>query len=1082
MKRDVELVIRRLEVFNRDVVAPAIYTDPIELQVEAHQCADPITLKEALERPFTPVAKGWRWGPVWSTCWFRLRGAVPVSSAGKPMVLRFSSGTEALLWDPQRGPIQGFDINRDAAFVYGNVGEDAGPAWPGAVEFYVEAACNHPFGVGGFPWNPESHHKRWASEAPGELERAELAVFHHQVWSLHRTLEFAIDLMRQLSPDTERVQLLARELTRAITLVDDRAVPATAMEGLAIAIHALSTDVASSTPECVAVGHAHIDTAWLWPLRETRRKCLRTFSNVLALMDRFESFHFLCSQAQQYAYIQESSPELFQRIKAKVSEGRWEPGGAMWIEPDANCPSGESLLRQCLHASRYWTEHFGDACEQRFLYLPDTFGFPATLPGIMKHAGLDTFITNKLWWSQFNEFPHTSFRWRGLDGSEVLAHNTPGGDYNALLTPRELKRGLDRCERTGGRGLYLQPFGHGDGGGGPTDTTIHHGQLAEQCEGLPRVRAGRVDDFCQLLHEQRERELDLGRDWPMWWGELYLELHRGTLTTQARTKQNNRRCEELLRLAELVTFTSPASAAADDTKRETARKKLDAAWKKLLLNQFHDILPGSSIGWVYKDADQDYAFIRRTAEQLIEKGLKAWASQLALADSIQPLLVFNPGSTPRSEVVEFPAEATGGPPGGRDLKFVRGIPAIGARVVELHSSSGCVPVTVTHSEMGVTLSNGVIEAVLDDCGRVLSLGRIGSDRDACRQTPVEDDDGEESVEFTPINHLMLYEDRPHAWDAWELDPGYEQKVVWTNDSPARAIEVVTEHPLRAEVRVTHAVGATTIVQTFRLDAASPRLDVINEIDWREKHRILRAIFPVDVMCQQASYDVQFGVVQRPTHANTSWDAAKMECCAHRWMDASEPGFGVALLSDSKYGFSCIADDADPDGGCGVVLGLSLLRSPTHPDPDADQGRHRFTYALLPHEGDWRAAEVDRHAEALNMPLVGFHASKPTAGVNPSTLAQWAPVSINTEGACSVQIHAVKPCENEPSAMIVRLSECRGAKGTAELTWQIPAGSVIAVDAIEREDQPHIATDLSHEGSTTRLHLRAWEIITLKVSG
>jgi alpha-mannosidase len=1079
MKRQIELITRRLEVFNRDVVAPSVYSDAVPLEVGAHQSETPIPFAEARGREFTPVTTGWRWGPVWSTCWFRLRGSLPTAYAGRPVVLRFSSGTEALLWDVQRGPIQGFDVNRDTAYVYGVVAGEPAPARPGAVEFYVEAACNHPFGISCFEWDPADHHKRWKGPTPGELERAELAVLNVNVWSLHRALVFGIDLMRQLPAESERVQQLARELMRAVEAVDDQHVAETALDGLGIAIHAISTDVGSSTPECVAVGHAHIDTAWLWPLRETRRKCLRTFSNVLGLMDRFESFNFLCSQAQQYAYVEEDSPELFARIKARVAEGRWEPGGAMWIEPDANCPSGESLLRQCLHAHTYWTDHFGERAAQRFLYLPDTFGFPASLPGIMRHAGLDTFITNKMWWSQFNEFPHTTFRWRGVDGSEVLAHNTPGGDYNALLTPRELRKGLERCERTGGQGLYLQPFGFGDGGGGPTDTTIYHGELAEQCEGLPRVRAGRVDEFCGLLHERRDRELDLGRDLPLWWGELYLELHRGTLTSQGRTKQNNRRCEELLRLAELATFAAPPGAAIDAEKQAAARRKLDQAWKKLLLNQFHDILPGSSIGWVYKDAEQDYAFIRRTAEQLIEKGLKAWSGVLALADAIEPLMVVNPGSVERSGIVEFPADAAGGERGKTDLKFVRGIPAMGARVVELHASSGCVPVTVEASAMGVTLSNGVIEVVIDDCGRILSLGRIGSLRDACRQTPVEDGGEEQAVEFTPINHLVMYEDRPHMWDAWDLDPGYERKPTWTNDQPA-TVEVVMQHPLRAEVRVTHKVGASTISQTFRLDAGSPRVDVINDVDWHESHRILRAIFPVDVMAEVASYDVQFGVVQRPTHANTSWDAAKMENCAHRWVDASEPGFGIALLSDSKYGFSCVADEASPEGGCGVVLGISLLRSPTHPDPDADRGAHRFTYALLPHEGDWRAAGVDLQAEALNMPLIGARAGSPTGGVTPGMRDAWTPFVIRTEGACGVQVHAIKPAEDGSGAMIVRLAECRGGKGTAVIDWNVKVSAVTAVDALERAEQEHVATDLEHAGGTTTLHLRAFEIVSLRV--
>lgn len=1081
MKREQELIVKRLEVYLRDVVGAAVYSGSVPLSVGAHQSVEPISFAEARAKEFRDVPMGWRWGPVWSTCWFRLRGSVPRGMVGRPSVLRFSSGTEALLWDVARGPVQGLDVNRDAAFVFGLEGSGAaGPTAAGDVEYWIEAACNHPFGISCFEWDPVDHHKRWKSAEPGELERAELCLMHQEVWELHRGLLLGTQLLKELNPETERARQLGSDLLRAVEAIEDGDVAGSAADAMELVSEALHAPASGSTSSAVVVGHAHIDTAWLWPLRETRRKCLRTFSNVVGLMDRFEDFYFLCSQAQQYAYVQEDSPELFERIKRRVLEGRWEPGGGMWIEPDVNCPSGESLLRQCLHGARYWTSHFGEAGEQRFLYLPDTFGFPASIPGIMRHAGLDTFITNKMWWNQFNDFPHTTFRWRGVDGTEVLAHNTPGGDYNALLTPRELRKGDDRCQKTGGQGVYLQPFGYGDGGGGPTDWNIYNAQLAEDCDGLPRTRAGSAGDFCQLLHDRRAEELELGRDLPVWWGELYLEIHRGTLTTQGKVKWNNRRCEELLRLAEILTFAAP-SGTPDAAKLESAAKKLDQAWKKLLLNQFHDILPGSSIGWVYKDAEQDYAFVRRTAEQLIEKGTRAWAAAFETKEMVRPLLVVNPGSEERSGVVSFDAGQ------GVELKFARGVPAVGAKVMDLHSSSGCVPVSVTETPAGILMTNGVIEALIDDCGRVLSLGRVGSERDACREVPFGGGEGDEGVsagvsedidededgaELIPINQLVMYEDRPHMWDAWDIDPGYEFKRTWINDAPAESVEISSEHPLRGEVRVVHKTGGSTIEQVFRLDAGSPRLDIVNKIDWRESHRLLRAIFPVDVLSERATYDIQYGVVERATHRNTSWDAAKIEVGAQRWMDVSEPGFGVAILNDGKYGHSCVADD---DGG-GLVMGISLLRSPKHPDPDADQGVHEFTYSIMPHEGDWRAAGVDREAEALNLPLRGVVVPANQLGV-----ASWSPLRVETSGACGVEVSAIKPAEdNVGGALVVRLAETLGGRGTFMIQWNFPVKSVRAVDAIERLDQPHVGTDLVHEGQTTTVRVKGFEIVSLLV--
>jgi alpha-mannosidase len=1055
--------IRQSDRFSRfctDVLDPAAYRLAAPLAVEVCQLDNPIPPADAPGLAYAPVALGFRWGPKWSTAWFRLRGVVPASHAGVVTALRFDTGVEAQLWAPSAAvpgdptprvgasgallPVQGFDVNRDAAILLN-------PARGGEhLELFVEAACNHPFGVGHFPWDPADSVRRWTDAEPARLDRAELAVFDERLWRLATAYRFALLLLRELPADSPRAGQLIAGLRDATTAIDDTRVAATADRGLAILDALLRSPAPGSATICHATGHAHIDTAWLWPIRETRRKCIRSFSNVLRLMDRFPDFRFLCSQAQQYAFIEQDSPELFAQIAARVGEGRWEPGGAMWIELDANCPSGESLVRQVLHATRYWQERFGDAGTQRFVYLPDTFGFPASLPQIIAKAGLDTFITNKLAWNAHNHYPHTSFLWRGIDGSEVLAHFTPGADYNAVNTPLELRRGEKRHadKHMPGReptSRWLQPFGYGDGGGGPTDRSIEYARLAADCDGLPRTRLGRTDDFCEALHRDFDALRERGVEPPVWDGELYLDLHRATLTTQSWLKKANRRAEELLRLAELLQCASPGAGHLGPRATPADLAALDEAWKLLLLNQFHDILPGSSITWVYEDAQRDHARIRELIEPMVRAGLGRWSAGLGGP------IVLNQTSHPQCGVVQT----------GSDLRYVAEVPPLGARAL----AGDAFPVEhvrLTHSAPpGVyVLSNGLIEATIAPDGTIVSLRELSTGREACAA-------GES------LNQLAIYEDRPRMWDAWDFDPEAEYKPLDAVGVP-ESIEVVTEHPLRCEVRVVRSIGERSrIEQTYTLDAASPRLDIRSRVEWREDHRLLRALFPVAVRATRATYDIQFGHIERATHRNTAWDRAKYEVCAHRWMDLAEPGFGVALLNDCKYGHSCHDH----------VMGLTLLRAPSWPDPTADRGVHEFCYSIMPHGGDWRAAGVDRQAEALNTPVV-VH-GEVDAGVAPGNgpgggPREWSPFSIETTGSASLTVSAIKPAE-DGDGVIVRLVETHGGRGLAAVTWRMPVSVVEPVDLLER---PIVGGPMafSHDAAASQSGFAVgnFEIITLRV--
>ena len=1033
MKNEIEAAARRFAVFSQDVVEPLIHSHAVPLEAAAYQCSDPIPYSAAVKLAYTPVPLGWRWGPVWSTAWFRLSGRVPAQMEGRPVVLRFSCGTEALLWD-DGGPRQGFDPNHSAAMLYNAAcgGE--------RVELFVEAACNRPLGATFFWWDAPELRDRWRQPEPGRLDLCELAVYDPGMWRLWCMYEFARQLLLlhvEDAPRTRQLWAVLEQVTSRLAAADPRAEAAEAQAVLEAALRGTPP----TRTRCLAGGHAHIDTAWLWTLRETQRKCLRTFASALTLMEAYPDFHFLCSQAQQYAWVQAAAPELFARIAARVREQRWEAAGAMWVECDGNLPAGESFVRQILLGTRYWQEAFGPHAPQRLLYLPDTFGFSPALPQIMAQSGLDTFITNKLAWNDTNEFPYVSFRWRGLDGSEVVAHCTPGRDYNATLTPAELQRGEQEISRKGGGAatVWFQPFGYGDGGGGPTAGMIENARLARQCEGMPEVALAGARAFCDELHRERAALRAAGRDFPVWDGELYLEYHRGTYTTQAWLKRANRQNEQSLRTAEWLTFAGPS--AIEPATAQRVRARLDEAWKLLLLNQFHDILPGSSIGEVYVEAREQHDLIRTVCDELIHDRTGAWAQQADTTGLHAPLLVLNPGSTARAGVVECAG----------DLHYVDDVPALGAAVRDRAQPAAAVPVVVR----GQSLSNGIISATIDDAGRIVSLHRTDSGREAGYRCS--------AGAPAPLNQLVLYEDRPRWWDAWDIDAEYEQTAAPV-DGPAESWRVIETGPLRAAIEVTRPIGkASRLVQKFVLAAGSPRLDIQTRVEWHEAHRLLRALFPVDVRSARVTCETQFGYVERPTHRNTSWEEARFEFCAHRWIDLSEPGFGVALLNDCKYGHSCHD----------YVLGLSLLRSPKFPDPQADMGTHEFTYSLMVHDGDWRAAGVDHEAEALNAPLWAVPLPPGQHGVLRN---EWAPFTVTTSGAAGVTCAAVK-CSEDERFLIVRLVETHGGQGTVSVDWNLALESVAPVDLLER---PVTLPGFTHDATQRRttFTLRPFRIVTL----
>jgi alpha-mannosidase len=1044
---DLQYAAIRFESFVSEVLLPAAFAERHALAVSAWQTPERVTPGHAFGQAFEPVELGWRWGPAWSTAWFRLRGTMPAAMAGKRVALRFSSGTEALLWRDDV-PFQGFDPYRNLAFLWERAPSPA--EGEVALDLLIEAACNLPLGVSTFWWESEEHHARWREANPGRLECAELVTVDDAVWRFAQGFDTARKLLAALPEADPRAHELDRGLRALMQRVPVKGTPAAMHAACTAAFPELAALLMGRGPSgpvtCDAVGHAHIDTAWLWPIAETRRKCLRTFANVLRLQERNPHFHFLCSQAQHYAWIEESSPGLFAQIAERVREGRWEAAGAMWIEPDATCPSGESLIRQILHGCAWWRSRFGAAAPQRFLYLPDTFGFPACLPQIMAQAGIDTFITNKMSWCESNRFPNVTFRWRGLDGTEILTHLTPGHNYNSAIEPREFLHGVRTLvELDGARiPLYLQPYGFGDGGGGPTAEQIERANIGARCEGLPRVEQRPVRDFCQDLHDAERALRRAGQGVRVWDGELYLELHRGTYTSQAWIKEANRRAECELRLAEALACAR-AGAGGEPGAADTAREALDGAWKLVLLNQFHDILPGSSIREVYDDARTQMTDARRTAMRAIQQGMSWLAANAAAPEG--SLVVMNPSSAPQTGTL---ATEEG------EVLAVR-VPPMGVRVVDPRRAPQPDAADAVRVEGERTLANGFLRATIDDSGRVSELRRADDGRLA--NAP-----GEDGAPL-PMNQLVLYEDRPRRWEAWDTDRDY-QELATRILGAAERVSVTKRSPLQSEITVERPIGrASRIVQRYRLTAGSPRLDVVTDVEWQEEQRLLRALFPCGVRARRATFGTQFGHVERATHDNTGWERAQFEVPGHNWMDLSQPGLGVAVLDDGKFGRSARHG----------VLGLSLLKAPNFPDPTADRGRHRFTYSVMVHEGCWRSAGVDAQAEQLNHPLVGMELRGTGGGERVPD--GWQGVGVVCAGAGHLEVAALKPSE-EPGGVALRVVEVRGGAGTGEVRWGFPVADVVPTDLFERTVA---LAGFEHDAfaGITRFAVRPFGIVTLR---
>lgn len=1051
MVPDTRLARLRAETFVEQVLAPASLSrrgafDVRVAQFEQEQ-RDPAAV---LAAEFKPVELGWRWGPKGSTAWFRLSGSLPADVDPADLRIAFSSGTEALLWkgDASDGVAwHGFDANRDEAPLWS--GLEAG----GRLDLWFEAACNHPLGSETFFWDAPEVHARWSEERPGRLERAEWILPRTDVRELSAAMLFAAETLDELGDGSARARRLIAALEDVYRAVGSEPTEANCKSAMLDLFTAWRSGGAPTESRCFPVGHAHLDTAWLWPIAETRRKALRTFSSALHSLADWDGHRFLATQPQQLAWVREDAPALFDRIQAQIESGRWQARGAMWIEPDGQVPSAESYCQQLIHGQRYLREAFeGSAAEAgeawvRTLFLPDTFGFNPGLPQIARLGGIDLFVTNKLWWSEQNVFPHVHFTWRGLDGSELLSHLTPGQDYNAKLTAEELRRGervLAERDKLG-VGLWLQPYGFGDGGGGPSEGQRQREawlQASTPLAELPAAESGGLDAFREA-YQHRVADLQAqGRTLPVWDGELYLELHRGTLTSQARLKQWHARVERDMRALELAVFGSPFPTA-DQPWIAQHRER----WQRLLVQQFHDILPGSGVRSVVEDAEAELQALVRECREALEHFARELAGHLPTGGMQQPMLVLNSSGQSRTGVLALDE-------GPRRLNGE--VPAWGWRLLDAAELNAPSRTTATVAGSTAGLENEHMRVGFDRFGRVTELRHKGLERDA---VPLD-----ASGEIDPLHAWELYDDHPRRWEAWDLDEetlAHGRRV----EDPNTSVQVTDDGQ---GVLFEFAVGRASRARvTYRLRPEGSRLEIDTEIDWKEERTLLRARFPVAVRARHATFEVTGGHLERPTTRNTSVERAAFEVPVQRYFDLSERGFGLTVYNAFRYGASAE----------GHVLGLSLLRATRWPDADAERGEHRWSLALEPHAGDLGATRPWVQAEAHCDPLVAIPLQ---AGAGtPENPEAWSPFEIECPGAADVQVLALSP--GWKSGVCLRLIERAGGRGPVNVLWRNRPAEVDAVDLLEQRVEGDLAPDFFEhdlQAGFTRLHLRPFQIVTL----
>lgn len=1022
--------------------------DHVKLSVYSVPNLDRPPFDEAVSHEFEPTHIGASFGPSWSTHWFRIRLTIPHDFLDKEhLEFHWDAHNEGLVWSEDGHPLQGLTGGGE------RIEWVIPDAWRDGKEhtFYIEMACNGMFGTGSPP-NPNVYFT---------LQTARIAAINLQARGLYYDFWIIGDAAREFPGDSwesHEANVVANAIMDAF--IAGGGSKESIIEGRRIARRYLGDKVDSAEvydsdthPIVFATGHCHIDTCWLWPWAETKRKVARSWSNQCDLMDRYPEHRFTCSQAQQFKWLKQYYPSVYDRVKQWVKKGHFQPIGGSWVEHDTNLPSGESLVRQFIYGQRFFESHFGKRCNT--FWLPDTFGYSSQIPQLTRLAGMTRFFTQKLSWNNINNFPHTTFKWVALDGTQVMCHMPPSETYTASAHFGDVKRSVTQHKSMDQDNTSLLVFGMGDGGGGPT---FEHLEKLRRCRGLsdkvgllPRVKMGdSVDDFFSRL----EKKAAAGTQFITWYGELYFELHRGTYTTQANNKRNNRRAEFLLRDIELLaTLASLTSSYGYKYPKED----IDDLWEGVLLCQFHDCLPGSSIEMCYRDSDALYAKIFEKGQRLKRNALRELG--FIEGDDDDDLLAINTFPWHRSEVVKIP----GVPANSMRPKYTLVSGDTGVIQSQPLKAQQLPAVAVAEIQPGVfRLSNNKLRVDVSN-GAITSLFDIKAQREVI-------------AKGGKAGQLVIFHDKPLNFEAWDVELYHLDSRKELTSSKASIAE---NDPHRVSVVTETKISDNSWVKTtISLSAATgdelPYVEFLSEVEWRENAKFLKVEFPVDILNTEASYETQYGITRRPTHYNTTWDVAKFEVCCHKWADLSEHGYGVSILNDSKYGFAT----------AGNVMRLSLLRSPKSPDAHADMGRHHIRYAILPHAGPLDSRIV-RAGYNFNNPLV-LQRSYCGEAIN-------AFKYISLSGSDSLVLDTVKRGEDDEDvsrgdlpvrpgkSIVLRIYESLGGKARGIISSKFPVKKVWKTNVLEDDEEELELNSQSAEGVVSiDIELRAFEVATFRL--
>ena len=1010
MRKHTELTLKRIKRFHQQLKA-SYYYNLTPMKTTIHKSSEPISWEVAQKAIYEPIEPGELWGKDYDCAWFKFEGIVPQEFKGKYTVALIDVGGEACLFDKEGNPIQGLTNKRIEWTMTETIIKKRvhlfDPAEGGEkVSLMIDAGANNILGI--------KNVLTYTSMVDGIFNQADLAVFDREKWHLRLDVELLLQMAEELPEYTRHRRLILYALNEACNAYGEGTT-----EEIALCREILKKELDkpanASALKVSAIGHAHIDVAWLWPIRETVRKTARTFSTAIDLMNAYPDYKFGASQPVLYEFIKKAYPGLYSKVKEAVRNGQWECQGSMWVEADCNLSGGEALVRQTLYGKRFYLEEFG--FEVKNLWLPDVFGYAASLPQLMKKADVDYFMSQKISWNQFNKFPHHTFSWQGIDGTQIFTHFLAPNNYRSDCSAMDLinlernNNDIDRTEHA----LFL--YGAGDGGGGPSRVYLEKLKRVKDLEDMPKVTL----EFAETFFEKAE---STAFDLQKWQGELYLELHRGTLTTQALTKKLNRKLEFLFREVEALY----ALYALD----QYPLGQLNELWKVLLMNQFHDILPGTSTHRVHQECLEQYFEIQTELYGLKDQLIKNKGNSI---------FFFNSLIHSRTEALEVPVELVQ----NLDHQVVDSekaiiqarIPALGFFDLDQIEIKGIDSNSLKASSE--ILENELIKIEFTGDGTISSI----YDKDARREVVSA---GQKA------NHFVLYEDKPNLWDAWDLDIFYEETKT---SSPALIrSEALETGPIRAKVRFCYQSKLYSIIQDVQITSMSKQIDFITKIEWAENEKMLRAEFPVDIISERATFEIQYGHVPRSTHYNTSWDMAQFEVNAHKWADLSHFNYGVALLNDCKYGHKIK----------GNVISLNLLRSPKEPDPVADMHSHEFTYSLLPHKGNRFEGEVIQKAYQLNIP------------VTPAFDIPFNTGSLLQIDQPNIIVESIKKAEDSDE-LILRLYESYGIHCMATMQFGMNVKKIELVNLMER----HLEDLNLKEEQCLELKFGMFEIHTLKLS-